>query len=256
MIDPVMNVSDVTVRFGAVLALDAVSISVPAGQVVGVIGPNGAGKTTLFNVICGFVRPQAGTVTWQGRMITQRRPHHMAGLGIARTFQGLGLFPELSVLENVLVGATTRARTGLVSALFALPRADRDAAELKDQAMEHLETLGIAGLAGRIASEVDYGSRKRVVLARALMSRPELLLLDEPVAGLSDEESRDLARLLPDLAASVLLVEHHMDFVMSVCQDVIVMDSGKAVTHGTPDEIRSDPAVIAAYLGKGTDTGA
>ncbi|MEU9130600.1 ABC transporter ATP-binding protein [Kitasatospora sp. NPDC048540] len=244
-----MEISGVTVRFGGVVALDGVDLSVPAGRVMGVIGPNGAGKTTLFNVVCGFVRPEAGTVRWKGRVLRSHRPHQVAELGIARTLQGLGLFPELTVLENVLVGATTQARTGLLSAFLALPRADHEEQTQRERAMERLEAFGIAELADRPVHAVDHGSRKRTVLARALLNRPELLLLDEPAAGLSAREISELAEILPELAISIVLVEHHMDFVMSVCQDVVVLDFGREIARGTPDEIRSNPAVIAAYLG-------
>ncbi len=249
MAEPLLEISGVTVRFGEIVALDGVDLSVPAGRVVGVIGPNGAGKTTLFNVICGFVRPQFGAITWKGEALRKHRAHDMAGIGIARTLQGLGLFPGLSVLENVMVGGTAHARTGLLSTLFALPRADRDEAALRDRAMERLEALGIGDLADRPVGDVDHGSRKRIALARALLGEPELLLLDEPAAGLSEREIGELADLLPSLATSVVLVEHHMDFVRSVCHEVAVLDFGKRIAHGAPDTIRTDPAVITAYLG-------
>ncbi|MFF1870444.1 ABC transporter ATP-binding protein [Kitasatospora herbaricolor] len=249
MAEPLLEISGVTVRFGEIVALDGVDLSVSAGRVVGVIGPNGAGKTTLFNVICGFVRPQSGAITWKGKALRKHRAYDMAGIGIARTLQGLGLFPGLSVLENVLVGGTAHARTGLLSALFALPRADRDEAALRDRAMERLEALGIGDLADRPVGDVDHGSRKRVALARALLGEPELLLLDEPAAGLSEREIGELADLLPSLATSVVLVEHHMDFVRAVCHEVAVLDFGKRIAHGAPGTIRTDPAVITAYLG-------
>jgi branched-chain amino acid transport system ATP-binding protein len=249
MAEPLLEISGVTVRFGEIVALDGVDLAVPAGRVVGVIGPNGAGKTTLFNVICGFVRPQSGAISWKGKALRNHRAHDMAGIGIARTLQGLGLFPGLSVLENVLVGGAVHARTGLLSALFALPRADREEAALRDRAMARLESLGIGELAYRPVGDVDHGARKRVALARALLGEPELLLLDEPAAGLSEREIGELADLLPSLAISVVLVEHHMDFVRSVCHEVAVLDFGKRIAHGAPDTIRTDPAVITAYLG-------
>jgi branched-chain amino acid transport system ATP-binding protein len=250
MAQPLLELSGVTVRFGGLVALDEVALSVPPGRVIGVIGPNGAGKTTLFNVVCGFVRPQSGTLSWKGRTLTRHRPHDLAGLGIARTLQGLGLFPGLTVLENVMAGATKNARTGVLSALLALPRADRDEALLRAKAVERLEVLGVADSAHRLPDELPYGVRKRVALARALVADPELLLLDEPAAGLSGEEIRELATLIPQLGTSVVLVEHHMDLVMSVCDDVAVLDFGRLIAHGSPDEIRDDPAVVAAYLGE------
>jgi branched-chain amino acid transport system ATP-binding protein len=250
MTHPLLELSGVTVRFGGLVALDEVSLEVPRGHVVGVIGPNGAGKTTLFNVVCGFLRPQAGSVRWQGRELTGHRPHHLAGLGVARTLQGLGLFPGLTVLQNVMVGATRHARTGAPSALTALPRADRDEGALRTLAMERLTALGVADLAGRLPGALPYGARKRVALARALAAEPELILLDEPVAGLSAAEIGDLGALIKNLGMTVVLVEHHMDFVMEICDEVAVLDFGRLIAHGTPAEIRDDPAVIAAYLGE------
>ncbi|HEY7484048.1 MAG TPA: ABC transporter ATP-binding protein [Streptosporangiaceae bacterium] len=250
MTHPLLELSGVTVRFGGLVALDEVSLQVPSGHVVGVIGPNGAGKTTLFNVVCGFVRPGAGSVRWQGADITGHRPHHLAGLGVARTLQGLGLFPGLTVLQNVMVGATRHARTGVPTALPALPRADRDEAALRRRAMEQLTALGVADVADRMPGALSYGTRKRVALARALVSDPELILLDEPVAGLSADEIGALATLIRDLHMTVVLVEHHMDFVMDICDEVAVLDFGRLIARGTPAEIRDDPAVIAAYLGE------
>jgi branched-chain amino acid transport system ATP-binding protein len=250
MTQPLLELSGVTVRFGGLVALDEVSLEVQRGRVVGVIGPNGAGKTTLFNVVCGFLRPQAGAVRWQGRDLTGHRPHHLAGLGVARTLQGLGLFSGLTVLQNVMVGATRHARTGVLSALPALPRADRDEAALRAVAMQRLAALGVADLADRMPGALPYGARKRVALARALAAEPELVLLDEPVAGLSADEIGDLGALIRELGMTVVLVEHHMDFVMEVCDEVAVLDFGRLIARGTPAQIRDDPAVIAAYLGE------
>ncbi|MGI8332286.1 ABC transporter ATP-binding protein [Actinomadura scrupuli] len=260
MTAPLLELSGVTVRFAGLVALDDVSLRVPAGRVVGVIGPNGAGKTTLFNVVCGFVRPQRGTLRWKGRTLSRHRPHELSRLGIARTLQGLGLFPGLTVAENVMAGAHRRARTGMPSALFALARADRDEADLRSLALARLADLGVADAADRYPGELPYGVRKRVALARALAAEPELILLDEPAAGLSAEEIRELGELVRSLTSpapeqdrpgmSVVLVEHHMDLVMEVCDDVAVLDFGRLIAHGTPAEIRDDPAVVTAYLGE------
>jgi branched-chain amino acid transport system ATP-binding protein len=269
MTPPLLELSGVTVRFAGLLALDDVSLRVPAGRVVGVIGPNGAGKTTLFNVVCGFVRPQRGTLRWKGRALNRPGPHGLARLGIARTLQGLGLFPGLTVAENVMAGAARHARTRLVSAMLALPRADRDEAALRSRALARLTALGVADAADRFPGELPYGIRKRVALARALAADPELILLDEPAAGLSAEEIRDLGELVRSLACpsgtapsgtapsgtgdragtSVVLVEHHMDLVMEVCDEVAVLDFGRLIAQGSPAEIRDDPAVVTAYLG-------
>jgi len=247
-----LDVQDVTVRFGGLTALDEVSARVGSGEVVGVIGPNGAGKTTLFNVICGFNRPARGRLTWQGRPLRRHQPKDLARHGIARTLQGLGLFPHLSVLENVMVGASRHSRAGVGSALLALPRGDRDEGELRHRSLTTLDTLGIADTASRVPGQLPYGVQKRVALARALVAEPQLLLLDEPASGLSSDEMRDLGELVRGLKdrMSVMLVEHHMDLVMEVCDRIVVLDFGKVIASGTPDEVRDDQRVLDAYLGE------
>ncbi|HEU5033323.1 MAG TPA: ABC transporter ATP-binding protein [Mycobacteriales bacterium] len=250
-----LDVQDVTVRFGGLTALYDVSAAVAPGEVVGVIGPNGAGKTTLFNVVCGFTRPTGGRLSWQGQPLRRHHPSRLAGLGIARTLQGLGLFPHLTVLENVMVGATRHSRAWVGSALFALPRSDRDERDLRERALARLDALGIADTAGRVPSQLPYGVQKRVALARALVADPKLLLLDEPASGLSGAEMRELGQLIRAVRAdtSVLLVEHHMDLVMEVCDRIVVLDFGRVVATGTPAEVRDDPRVLEAYLGERVD---
>jgi branched-chain amino acid transport system ATP-binding protein len=246
----VLEVRDVTVRFGGLTALDAVSLTVPPRHVLGVIGPNGAGKTTLLNVLCGFIRPDAGEVLYGGRR-REVRPHRLAGFGVARTLQGVGLYGGLTALENVMVGATCRASSGFWSALISLPRASRDERKLRDLAVAALDRVGAADAAPARPGELSYGMRKRVALARALVARPGLILLDEPASGLDESELAELGGLIRDLAAegSLVVVEHHMDLMMSVCDSIVVLDFGKVIATGTPREIQDDPAVTAAYLG-------
>jgi len=257
-------VRDVSVRFGGLTALDRVSFAVEPGTVVGVIGPNGAGKTTVFNVVCGFVKPTSGGIEWRGQPF-RPRPDQLVKYGISRTLQGVGLFAHLSALDNVMVGGAGLRRTGFASALFALPRSDRDERALRANALDWLQRLDVADAADRLPGTLPYPVQKRVALARALISNPQLLLLDEPAGGLGAEDMGGLADLIRSLPSrteapcSVLLVEHHMDLVMNVCDQVVVLDFGKRVAGGTPDEVRSDPAVAAAYLGvevsgTGTDT--
>jgi branched-chain amino acid transport system ATP-binding protein len=247
----VLEVSGVTVRFGGLTALDAVSLAVAPGEIAGVIGPNGAGKTTLLNVLCGFVRPNDGQVLIDGRPYHHLRPHQLAGLGIARTLQGVGLFERLSAIENVMTGANCRATAGFVSALFGLPRSDRDERRLREEARQALDRVGAGAVAEARPGELAYGMRKRVALARALAARPKLLLLDEPASGLSEGELTELGDLIRELAAetSLVIVEHHMDLMMSVCQSLVVLDFGKVISRGSPAEIQADPAVATAYLG-------
>ena len=249
---PGLAMQDITVTFGGLTALSAVSLEARPHEVLGVIGPNGAGKTTLFNVACGFVRPDSGSLSWRGEELPRLRPHDLAGLGISRTLQGLGLFDRMTVLDNVLVGADRDARSGFWSDLLSLPRSTRDETRLRDRARGVLDELGVASYADRYPASLPYAVRKKVALARALVAEPELLLLDEPASGLSDAEMSDLGSLLRGLTdrMAVMLVEHHMDLVMSVCDDLVVLDFGRVIATGTPAEVRDDPAVQSAYLGE------
>ena len=251
MNDGSLEVRDVTVRFGGLTALESVSLSATPNQVTGIIGPNGAGKTTLLNVLCGFVRPDSGSVLFGGRELTRLRPHKLAGLGIARTLQGVGLFSGLSVAENVMVGATPHARAGFLSGVLGLPRSDRDERQLRERAMTALDLVGTADHAAALPGALPYGVRKRVALARALVAQPRLLLLDEPASGLSEQELPELGALLGRLAADITMVviEHRMDLMMSLCNRIVVLDFGKVIAAGTPTAVQEDPAVTAAYLG-------
>ena len=244
------------VRFGGLTALDDVSLRVPPGRVVGVIGPNGAGKTTLFNVICGFITPDSGSLTLDGRPL-RPRPHRLARLGIARTLQGTGLFAGLTVLENVMAGATHTARAGFLPALLGLPRSDRDEERLRREALDVLDGLGIAGHADAAPGTLPFAVRQRVALARALAARPRLLLLDEPAGGLGAEDIAELAELIRRLPhretdpCAVLLVEHHMDLVRRIADHVVCMIDGRVAAAADADTVLSDPLVVSAYLGQG-----
>jgi branched-chain amino acid transport system ATP-binding protein len=247
----ILEVRDVTVRFGGLTALDAVSLAVAPSQVVGVIGPNGAGKTTLLNVLCGFIQPDEGEVLIDGRRYRHLRPHQLAGLGMARTLQGVGLFERLSAIENVMTGANCRATAGFWSALLGLPRSSRDERRLRQEAGQALDRVGAGAVADALPGQLPFGMRKKVTLARALAARPKLLLLDEPASGLAEDELAELGELIRELATetSLVIVEHHMDLMMSVCDLLVVLDFGKVISRGSPQEIQADPAVTAAYLG-------
>ncbi len=247
-----LQLSNITVTFGGLTALHDVSLAVAAREVHGVIGPNGAGKTTLFNVACGFVQPDSGEVRRRGERVDRLRPRDLPRLGMARTLQGLGLFDRMTVLDNVMVGADHHARSGFLGSLLALPRAGRDERALRERARAVLDDLAVGAYADRYPPSLPYPVRKRVALARALVSAPDVLLLDEPASGLSNDEMDELGDLVTALAAttSVLLVEHHMDLVMRVCTQITVLDFGRVIAQGTPERVREDPAVLAAYLGE------
>jgi branched-chain amino acid transport system ATP-binding protein len=246
----ILEITGVDVRFEGVVALDGVSLSVPANRIVGIIGPNGAGKTTLFNAVSRFVTPVAGTITYRGESLLGLPAWRLAHMGIARTLQGIGLWPTLTVLENVMAGAPSRARLG--ADMLALPSADRRAAALRLEAMAHLEELGIAEAARALPTALPHGLQKRVIIARALMARPSLLLLDEPASGLSAGDVAQLVELLRALRdrMAIALVEHHVDMVMAVCDSITVLNLGRVIATGSPDAIRANVDVATAYLGQ------
>jgi branched-chain amino acid transport system ATP-binding protein len=243
----VLDAQEITVRFGGKAALDTTSIAVESGSVTGLIGPNGAGKTTLFNVVTGLLAPNAGRVLLDGRNITSASPHRRARLGLARTFQRLELFTSLTVRDNVRVASDIRRRWG-ARAASTLGRA----VDPLEETERMLELTGLTAIAEREVSEIPTGQARLVELARALMTHPSVLLLDEPAAGQTESETAAFADLLRRLAGdgiAVCLVEHDMTLVMDVCETIHVLDYGRTIAAGTPDEIRGDPAVVDAYLG-------
>ena len=249
---PTLELHGVTKRFGGVTSLRSVDISFRTGSVCSIIGPNGAGKTTLFNVISGVLKPTQGSVHFNGADITRLRPDEIARLGLARTFQNLALFGAMTVLDTVLVGYHRHIRAGVAAAAFRLPRhrsAERRATAAADRILDH---LGLHDLRHHPVVDLPYGIQRRVELARALVGAPSMVLLDEPMAGLTDAESESIASVISGLGSagiSVLLVEHHLRTVMAISERIIVLDWGNVIADGTPQEIRSDPTVIASYLG-------
>ncbi len=241
----------VSVEFGGLRALSEISFEVNSGEIVGLIGPNGAGKTTAFNVACGFVAPTTGTVRFPAVGKGALKPHQLAAAGVARTLQGVGLFPHLSVLENVIAGGQSRPGGRAVSSILGLPNGARTERELRTAAMDILERLGVDDVAAQLPGAIPYGTAKKVAVARALMADPKLLLLDEPASGLDERELEEFAALIASLrqVMGVLLVEHNMDFVMPLVDRLVVLNFGKVIATGTPNEVRQNPEVLAAYLG-------
>lgn len=248
-----LAVSGLTKYFGGLPALADVSLTVPQGLVTAIIGPNGAGKTTLLHCLTGVLAPDRGEIIFDGRNIAGLRAHEIARMGIARTFQNLRLFPRLSVLDNVLCGLTVEAGTSLVEALLRTPGLRHRERRLRLRALEALDTFGLADKANLPAGALPYGDRKRVEMARAFVSQPVLILLDEPVAGLNPEETAEIAGLIRQMrlyGKTMVLVEHDMDLVMSVSDQLVVLDGGRRIAAGPPEDVRVNPLVLEAYLGR------
>lgn len=253
--DIVLRASSLGLRFGAVDALRDVSIAMAAGEVHAIIGPNGAGKSSLLNCLSGFYRPQRGQVMFEGRDITKLSPHRRAAIGIGRTFQGIQTYPSMTVRENILTGFHPRARTGMFDALLYWGRVRAEEEVLTRKAEAIIEFLELEELRHATVGDLSYGLRKRVDLGRAIALDPKILIMDEPMAGMNPEEKGDLARFILDIRDAgkipIVLVEHDMEVVMDISDTVTVLDFGKVIASGPPDEVRADPAVISAYLGVG-----
>jgi branched-chain amino acid transport system ATP-binding protein len=250
---PLLEIKNISKRFGGLQAVKDVSFSVQPGSIKAVIGPNGAGKTTLFNLVSGFLRPDAGAIVYQGASMNGKYPHEIAGYGLSRTFQHIKLFARMTALENVMVGCHVKSRAGFLAGMFALPWTRREEQEIRDKANHMMEFLGIENLAGAEAVSLSYGQQRSVELARALAGAPTMLLLDEPAAGLNMRETADMARLITrvrDLGVTVLIVEHDMSLVMNISDEIVVLSYGEKIADGGPRSVQSNPEVVRVYLGE------
>ncbi len=258
---PALRVSGVTLRFGGLVAVNDLSMDIAPGSIAGLIGPNGAGKTTVFNVVTGFYKPTQGHVEFMGRTLTGLPPHRVCAEGLSRTFQNIRLFHNETVLQNVMIGSYVRQKGTWWQNLlpFAFPAAAREEREIRGRALSLLSRLGLADQADAVSSSLPYGAQRRLEIARALATQPKFLLLDEPAAGMNPQESEELLnfirRLRDDFDLTILLIEHDMKVVMGVCEHIWVLDRGTLIADGTPDQIRSNPQVIEAYLGQDAAAG-